>query len=221
MSERSGHLFDREADVVVTAEHLPHWAQSATITFVTMRLADSIPREVIERWNRERIDFLRRHKIECAGDWKMGRSQLDEKAGRVFDREFSRALEMQLDDCLGNCELRNPLAAEIVAGSLLKFDDDRYLMGDFVIMPNHAHCLVAIFDPTRLRKQIGEWMRFSARKINSRINRTGELWYEEPFDHLVRSESQLSYLRDYIAANPLKANLTEGDFLYRRSKRSF
>ena len=197
MSGLVGNVFDREANVVVSTQHLPHWAQAGTITFITMRLGDSIPREVIQRWDRERGEFLRRHNVDCRGDWKAARLLLDEKTRVAFDQQFSRARETELDGCLGNCELRNPIASRVVADSLLRFDDDRYVMGDFVIMPNHVHCLVAFRDEQRLRKQCGEWMRFTARKINRLTERTGELWYEEPFDHLVRSETQLTYLRGF------------------------
>ncbi|MEX0819492.1 MAG: hypothetical protein WD070_07855, partial [Pirellulaceae bacterium] len=65
------------------------------------------------------------------------------------------------------------------------------------------------------------WMRFTATRINRLFGDTGTFWQEEPFDHLVRSEQQLEFLRDYIEQNPLKANLKAGEYLYRRSNRAF
>ncbi len=103
------------------------------------------------------------------------------------------------------CKLREPHAAQIVVDSLLHFDNDRYLMGDFVIMPNHVHCLVVFPDASQLRKQCYSWMHFTATQINRLFGVTGSFWQEEPFDHLVRSEKQLAYLRDYIAQNPINA----------------
>ncbi len=94
-------------------------------------------------------------------------------------------------------------------------------MGDFVVMPNHIHMLVVFREATILLKQCGSWMRFTARKINELLGRAGVLWQDEPFDHLVRSETQLQYLRKYIADNPSKANLPEGKYLYRRSPHHF
>ena len=221
MSEIDADVFDPNAEVHISEEHRPHWAQAGAITFVTMRLIDSIPKEVVQRWHHERIDFLCRHGIDCARDWKAGRDRLDARARKAFDQHFNRARETTLDECIGNCELANPIAAAEVAKSLMHFDDDRYLMGDFVIMPNHLHCLVVFHEADRMRKQCGEWMRFTARKINRLLGRNGELWYEEPFDHLIRSESQLVYLRKYIAENPRKANLKPDQFLYRESARAF
>ena len=221
MSKIDANVFDPGSELLISEEHRPHWAQSGTVTFITMRLIDSIPREVIQRWHRERIDLLVRHGIECGRDWKTGREQLDPASRKAFDKHFDRARETTLDESIGKCELANPVAAEEVAKSLMHFDDDRYAMGDFVIMPNHLHCLVVFGDADRMRKQCGEWMRYTARKINQLLGRSGPLWYEEPFDHLVRSEDQLQYLRKYLADNPAKANLKPGQSLYRRSPGGF
>lgn len=45
--------------------------------------------------------------------------------------------------CHVACLLRQPVLAKIVADSLRHFDGDRYCLGDFVVMPNHVHLLVA------------------------------------------------------------------------------
>jgi type I restriction enzyme R subunit len=216
MDDDFGQLFDPQAEVFKTEHHLPHWAQAAAITFVTMRLRDSIPAEVIERWDRERLDFLRRHGI-VTNDWRVGCQQLDPVERKAFRKHFERARQDTLDTCLGDCILRQSDAAGEVAAALTRFDNDRYVLGDTVIMPNHVHFLIAFKDPDRLRRQCGEWMRYTARRINTRFHRLGSLWYAEPFDHLVRSERQLGYLRHYIAQNHVRAGLSEGEFLYRPS----
>ena len=46
-----------------------------------------------------------------------------------------------MDSCHGTCPLKSRDCAEIVADALRHFDGDRYLLGDFVIMPNHVHLL--------------------------------------------------------------------------------
>ena len=103
----------------------------------------------------------------------------------------------------------------------MHFDRQRYRMGDIVVMPNHVHLLVAFDDATSVRKQCTSWMRYTARQINRLYGDVGSVWQEEPFDHLVRSEKQLAYLREYIEQNPRKAKLKNGDFHYRRSKGNF
>jgi putative transposase len=221
MNEREGGFFDPQSEVFISEQHWPHWLQAGTITFVTMRLADSIPADVIKCWDRERIVFLKQHGVSGFANWREGVERLDFKSRQKFKKHFNRLREDSLDTCLGNCELREPWSAGQVAQSLLKFDEDRYAMGDFVIMPNHIHFLIVFREGTMLRKQCGEWMRFTARKVNQHLGRSGTLWYEEPFDHLVRNERQLEYLREYIKNNPWKARLPAGQFLYRRSERHF
>ena len=215
-----GQVFDRDAELLIDQHVRPHWMQAGTITFVTMRLADSIPREVIERWDRERLEYLLIRGISCQ-DWRVGRSQLSKVDHAEFEQRCRRLREDELDTCHGRCVLRDPTAAKMVADALLHFDQQRYLMGDFVVMPNHVHLLAGFPDSESMRKQCYSWMKFSATQINRLIGQKGSLWQEEPFDHLVRSEKQLVYLRSYIEQNPIRAKLGNAEYFYRKSNRSF
>ncbi|MBN1853037.1 MAG: hypothetical protein JW829_09950 [Pirellulales bacterium] len=51
-----------------------------------------------------------------------------------------------LDECHGACLLKQADLARIVADSLFHFDSDRYLLTDFVVMPNHVHLMASFFD---------------------------------------------------------------------------
>ena len=221
MPEIAGEFFDREADYDQWDRTRPHRHQSAAICFLTMRLNDSIPRSVILRWHQERIEYLQRMGVEVERNWKRGHEQLTAEQQAKFSRHFSRQRETTLDECLGGCELSDPRAREEVAKTLEFFHGQRYWLGDYVIMPNHIHCLVAFLDNDIAKTQPGSWMRFSAKKINQLLGSNGALWFPEPFDHLVRSENQLEYLRSYIGDNPKKAGLNKGEFTYRRSVGNF
>ena len=221
MPEIAGEFFDREADYDQWDRTRPHRHQSAAICFLTMRLNDSIPRSVILRWHQERIEYLQRMGVEVERNWKRGHEQLTAEQQAKFSKHFSRQRETTLDECLGGCELSDPRAREEVAKTLEFFHGQRYWMGDYVIMPNHIHCLVAFLDNDIAKTQPGSWMRFSAKKINQLLGSNGALWFPEPFDHLVRSENQLEYLRSYIGDNPKKAGLNKGEFTYRRSVGNF
>ena len=130
--------------------------------------------------------------------------------------EFNRCREDFLDTCHGACYLKKPQIAEIVANTLMHFDTDRYRMGDFVVMPNHVHLLCVFWDDDSMRKQFDSWQKFSATMINRNLGRKGKFWQGDPFDHLVRNPEQYDYLRDYIADNPRRAFLKEGEYYYRR-----
>ena len=146
MPEIAGEFFDREADYDQWDRTRPHRHQSAAICFLTMRLNDSIPRSVILRWHQERIEYLQRMGVEVERNWKRGHEQLTAEQQAKFSKHFSRQRETTLDECLGGCELSDPRAREEVAKTLEFFHGQRYWLGDYVIMPNHIHCLVAFLD---------------------------------------------------------------------------
>jgi putative transposase len=118
----------------------------------------------------------------------------------------------QLDVGAGECVLAQPALAAIVADSLHHFDDQRYLLIDYVVMPNHAHVLAAFMDEDELLSQCTSWKRYTSRQIQKTLGRSGEFWQVEQFDHLVRSPEQFAHLRRYLHDNPQKAGLSEGEY---------
>ena len=211
-----GELFDPKAELLIRQRCRPHWSQAGAIVFVTFRTADSIPAEVIHRWEREKYDWMQRRGHSTKRHWSRVLPTLDEREQADFHRSFARSREAFLDTCHGRRLLCRGELARIVADSLLHFDMDRYRMGDFVVMPNHVHLLAGFATAKAMKEQFDSWLHYTAFRINQRIGEKGHFWQQEPFDHLVRGVEQYEYLRTYIADNPAKANLKKGEFLYRR-----
>ena len=211
-----GEVFDPKAELIISEGDRPHWSQAGAIVFVTFRTHDSIPKEVIQRWDREKSDWLWRRGYSTDREWSQILPELSEQQRRKFFKHFNRCREDFLDTCHGRCLLRRPELANIVANSLLHFDGERYRMGDFVVMPNHVHLLAAFASDDAMREQFDSWLHYAAFRINQQIGEKGHFWQQEPFDHLVRSGQQYEYLRDYIADNPKKAKLREAEYIYRR-----
>lgn len=211
-----GDLFDPDGEVFIQEHFRPHWSQAGTVVFITFRSYDSIPREVLRRWEREKCEWLRRRGYDVAKHWSTAVAMLREKDRADFHRQFHRCREDVLDTCRGRCLLRRPEVARIVADSLLYFDGRRYRMGDFIVMPNHVHLLAAFATTDAMTAQCDSWLHYTAFRINQAINEKGKFWQQEPFDHLVRSLEQYEYLRRYIADNPRRAGLRPGEYLYRR-----
>ncbi len=223
-------FFDRKADFTVAWKTLPHWAQAGTVCFVTWRTADSLPREVVERLAHERVEIMRRFGVDAAEDGELAilgenrvRRQVSPKLAAQLERLSPRdnarmkwqlftAWDEQLGRCAGECVLARPDLSKIVADSLHHFDGERYVLTDYVVMPNHVHALVAFAKEDQLLTQVASWKRFTALELNKSLGRRGEFWQGEQFDHLVRSLEQFAYLRKYVAENPEKAGLTEGSF---------
>lgn len=211
-----GELFDPKVDYFIHEHFRPHWSQAGAVVFITFRTHDSIPRTVLQQWEREKQEWLMLHGHDAAKHWSVVVPTLSEKDCADFHRQFHRCREDFLDTCHGRCLLRRPELAWIVADALLSFDGERYRIGDFVVMPTHVHLLAAFAAAEAMKEQCDSWLHYTARQINRAMGKKGKFWQQEPFDHLVRSEEQYEYLRHYIADNPCKARLKPGEYLYRR-----
>ena len=205
--------FNPDGETRKFRNHLPHWRQEDVTYFVTTRLADSIPQGTLRAWQQERDTWLRVHGCAVPADAE----KLPEKTRAEFHRRFTAKFHDFLDAGDGACPLRDPENARIVGDALRFFEGDLYGLGDFVVMPNHLHVLVAPAAGHELSGILQSWKRFTAREINKRLGQTGTLWRAESFNHIVRSEEQFARFRRYIADNPVKARLRDGEFLHWRA----
>ncbi len=193
--------FDPTAPIVKTARHLPHWRQSGCTYFVTFRLADSIPQGKLVQWQMELREWLGRHPEPRTPEQEQEYAELF--AGRFHD---------WLDEGLGECWLRQPKISAVVEEALRFFDAQRYWLGNFVVMPNHVHCLVRPLGEHTLPEILHSWKSFTAKQINAVLGREGKVWQDESFDCIVRDEAALDRFSAYVLENPVKAKLKEEDF---------
>ncbi len=213
-------VFDRQAQTDQHLRKLPHWFQPNVATFITFRTKDSMPKAVIKAWREEISQWLLQKGLENSDEWDElpGVDSIPQNLRAKFYKLKSQGWHRRLDQCHGNCVLRDPALALIVSDTLKFFDGDRYDLASFIVMPNHVHVLVQFRHNVSLAKQTESWLRFSARQINEQLNQTGPFWQSKPFDHLVRSNEQFEYLLDYIRSNPKKAGLKEGEYLLHERK---
>ena len=211
--------YDPSAEVEITARDLPHWFQPGVAIFVTFRTIDSMPQSVVELWEREQTDWLARQgyaisvkELRDAGTRVLDR--LPEALRAPFKKVRDRGWHEHLDKGHGECLLRSPALAAMVAESIETFDGDRYDLDCFVVMPNHVHVLLQCRSEWTLRRVAHSWLSFTARRINKALGRTGHFWQSEPFDHLVRSPEQFEHFRRYIAENSHRAGLKLGEFIH-------
>jgi len=211
----SFELFDPSGELAISQGHLPHWFQKGVTYFITFRTNDSVPADLANDWHGRRLAWFQQQGVSVANEGlKMALARLPENLQTEYHSTFTREFMGYLDRGHGTCVLRAPEYARIVADALLHFDRKRYLMGDFVVMPNHVHLLVCLMNQTDVEGQCYSWKKFSAGKINKLLGTSGRFWQEESFDHLVRNPKQFVALRRYIAENPEKANLKEGEYVH-------
>ena len=112
-----------------------------------------------------------------------------------------RKVERWLDRGAGTCLLRVASIQQIVSNCLEYRDGQDYLLGDYIVMPNHVHVLVQVVAPSTLRGIMATWHGVMTHGINKAVGRSGTLWQNEPFDHIVRDDASLLRIRQYIKGN--------------------
>ena len=194
--------FDEHGELERKHRNLPHWEQPGATYFITFRLADAVPQSLLREWTQELETWLKFH----PEPW-------DAAVKHEYQKRFQEGREQWLDQGHGECLLKEPAVASIVANALRHFDGQRYVLDAFVVMPNHVHMLVQPTAGHTLSDILHSWKSFTAKEINKRLGRQGMLWQDENHDRIVRDFSALVGYRAYIARNPEEAKLREGAFI--------
>ena len=201
------HFLDRQDSIDIRFRKLPHWSQPGTLAFITWRTADSMPREVFLQFRKKRFALIRNAGADPETHWQTALAKQAPQALHQVELELFETWDRYLDACEGACVLRQSEMISIVAESLIRFNHDRYLITDYIVMPNHIHIIAAFDREDRMLLQGTSWKRFTGRAINQKLRRTGKFWQPDQFDHLIRDELHFEYYRNYIRNNPMKAKL--------------
>ncbi len=184
-------FFDPNAQVVVRRGKLPHWRQEGVIYFVTFRLADSLPQAKLDWLQREKELWLR-----------LNPEPRSECQRRQYDERFTQVIDCWLDAGYGSCILARPDCKSVMESTLAHFDGTRYELGEFVVMSNHVHVIVAPINGHQLNQILHSWKSFTAHAFNRLLHSSGRIWRQESFDHIVRSAEHLAKFEAYIRNNP-------------------
>lgn len=187
---------DPGVPVTVYHRHLPHWRQSGATYFVTFRLADSLPQE--------KLQFLKRLREEWERTHPSPRSDQDWTA---YAREATNSAERWLDEAYGECHFRERRWSQELSERLHHFQDQRYLLSCWAIMPNHGHAVIRPYEEFALEKLLGAMKGVTARHINNGLGTAGVLWEEECYDRIIRDEQHLWRVIQYIGRNPRMGGL--------------
>ncbi|HWW02357.1 MAG TPA: transposase [Candidatus Acidoferrum sp.] len=191
-----------------TRGYLPHVKREGVRYFVTFWLADSLPKEVLLKIQAERSERLTRCFTQGAAAERQGSAAPDSAALEEAEREYFRKLEAYLDKGSGECWLRRPQIAGLVAGAFGFFEGQRYQLKAWVVMPNHVHVVLRPMPNHSLSSIVQSWKRYTAREANKLLNRTGlPFWQPESFDHWIRKDVEHARCCSYVLNNPVKARL--------------
>lgn len=190
--------------------YLPHIQPPGATLFITYRLYGSIPATVYAALQAE----------AAANEKALSRiADPKERAKEAYllQRRMFGKWDHALDNPTGGPDwLRDGRIAQIVADSLHQLDGRHYDLDTYTLMSNHGHILVT----PRLNEEKSETYyaiakimhthkRITAILANRLLQRTGQFWQHENYDHYVRNEAERQRIRNYILQNPVKAGLVE------------
>lgn len=104
-----------------------------------------------------------------------------------------------------------PEARDITLEHLLFENDRKHHVHVAVVMPEHVHMITTPLEGADGPFLLSEIMKpikgVSSRRINKVMRRSGSLWQDESFDHVLRSDESLQQKADYVAMNPVRRGL--------------
>ena len=122
--------------------------------------------------------------------------------------------------CCGCLDLLPEAVRSLVLRYCLHDQGTKAKIHAVVVMPNHVHLLL-----TPLRDLDGNLYSLvgilqgiksaSAHSLNRALQRTGPVWQEESFDHVLRSEESFAEKLEYVRQNPVRRGLVSRPADYR------
>lgn len=91
--------------------------------------------------------------------------------------------------------------------NLLYFENSRYKLFAWVIMPNHVHLLIKPINNFEISEIVHSWKSFTANRANKLLERNDAFWFPEVFDRYIRNQKHFENTVEYIENNPVKARL--------------
>jgi REP element-mobilizing transposase RayT len=103
----------------------------------------------------------------------------------------------------------NPEAANIVLDALKWLEQtNRMVLETAVVMPDHLH-FIATLKEGELPRLMQSLKGYTARQINTLLNKKGVLWQDQYHEHGIRKDEDLNEIVLYLLHNPVRADLVE------------
>jgi putative DNA methylase len=204
---------------IITRRNLPHWYVPGAMHFVTYRLAGTIPALLLQQW-REQRDAQIRQKRASSGSFQKTRERAHKQLFAKYDR--------YLDETCPIRWLAAPPVAAMIRANLYHHNGSKYHLLAYCVMPNHVHLLLQPQDgpaapehpfecdadekpdsDSPLSSIMHSLKSYTAHRGNDLLDRSGQFWQHESYDHWVRDEEELQRIVQYIVWNPVKAGLAK------------
>ena len=187
--------------------NLPHFYAQDAIYDISFRLVNTVPKNIFDEYIYKRKCLIKKGKR------------------KNIDQLYKDYIESFLDNS-GNEKdwLFNESICNEVISAIQFYNEKRYSVIAYCIMPNHVHLILNTmnFPYHPLGDLLKSIKQFSGKQANKIINRKGQFWHSESYDHIIKSRNELAIRIDYLINNPVKAKLVskwqdwKGTFVDRR-----
>ena len=185
---------------------IPHWDFSNARQHISFRLSDSLSQIQLNKLKK----------------------QIEDNPPSRRDYYLHREIEEWINRGIGSCILSIPELARCVIDSLYCFNEERYHLYQWVVMPNHIHVLIRVFPKNPMCDIVNYWKRYTSMRFNEILtdlkssNRfpkgyidnilntfKGNYWIVDYWDVLIQNDNHFHLESKYITENPVKARLVE------------
>lgn len=178
-------------------------ALPSRVYWVTLRLADALPKNMRSAATQRLMD----HSLQHRATNSIGPS--DRLAGPA-PGDGSRYLGAGS----GSCALARPDIAEIVASALAYSDGCGYHLKAWCIMPNHVHAVLRMSACETLARAVKSWKAFTAKRARRILRSDGNFWEPNHYERALRTEGQIAAAVDYVLASPRRGSLTNWPWVW-------
>jgi putative transposase len=119
------------------------------------------------------------------------------------------------------CLLQSETMAGLFTDALYHYQKQgRYLLHEFVVMPNHFHLLITPLPPVTLEKAVQFIKGGFSYRAKKELGFLQEIWQTSFYDHRVRDTYEHARFRHYIHVNPVRRGLAPApeEFPYSSAK---
>lgn len=162
--------------------NLPHWAQRNAVQFITCRLADSLPQEKLDEYRNLR------QRLYYEGNKELWSVEVQQMVDRIV---------YWLCKGYGEMILRDAAVRDIVVKTIDFWNNKRYQLLAYVIMPNHLHMLLTPAVEEDMYLTLRDFKHYTTREINRYLNRRGSVWHSDSFDRMPRNNKEYNRYLGY------------------------
>jgi putative transposase len=85
----------------------------------------------------------------------------------------------------------------------------KFLLHEFVVMPNHMHVLLTAAEGVTLERSVQFIKGGFSHRAGKQLEMRGEIWQRGYVDHRIRDARDFASHREYIRQNPVKAHFAD------------